>query len=36
MKHKHKVAYMECAKAFAKCSNADKLQVGAVRKGVYG
>ena len=30
MKHKHKVAYMECAKAFAKCSNADKLKVGSV------
>ena len=30
MKHKHKVAYMECAKAFAKCSNANRLKVGSV------
>lgn len=30
MKHKHKLAYMECAEAFAKCSNATRLKVGAV------
>lgn len=30
MKRKHKVAYMECAKAFAKCSNANRLKVGSV------
>lgn len=30
MKNKHKVAYMECAKAFAKCSNANRLKVGSV------
>lgn len=30
MKPKHKKAYMECASAFAKCSTATRLQVGAV------
>ena len=30
MKEKHKVAYMECAHAFAKCSNATRLKVGTV------
>ena len=30
MKEKHKVAYMECAQAFAKCSNATRLKVGTV------
>ena len=30
MKHKHKQAYMQCAEAFARCSNAKRLQVGAV------
>lgn len=30
MKLKHLQAYMECAEAFAKCSNATRLKVGAV------
>lgn len=30
MKEKHKLAYMECAEAFAKCSNATRLKVGSV------
>lgn len=30
MKEKHKIAYMECAEAFARCSNATKLKVGSV------
>jgi len=30
MKHKHKLAYMECAEAFAKCSVAQRLKVGSV------
>lgn len=30
MKHKHIQAYMECAEAFAKCSPATRLKVGAV------
>jgi dCMP deaminase len=30
MKDKHKKAYMECAEAFAKCSNANRLKVGSV------
>ena len=30
MKQKHKEAYMKCADAFAACSNATRLQVGAV------
>lgn len=30
MKSKHIQAYMECAEAFAKCSNATRLKVGAV------
>lgn len=30
MKHKHKLAYMKCAEAFAECSNATRLKVGAV------
>ena len=30
MKDKHKVAYMECAHAFVKCSNATRLKVGTV------
>ena len=30
MKHKHKLAYMEAAEAFAKCSNATRLKVGCV------
>ncbi len=30
MKHKHVKAYMECAEAFAKCSPAKRLKVGAV------
>ncbi len=30
MKHKHIKAYMECAEAFAKCSPATRLKVGAV------
>ena len=30
MKQKHINAYMECAEAFAKCSNAERLQVGTV------
>lgn len=29
-KPKHKQAYMKCAEAFASCSNATRLQVGAV------
>lgn len=36
MKHKHKVAYMECAKVFAKCSNANRLKVGSVEEVMYG
>lgn len=30
MKEKHKKAYMECAEAFSKCSNATRLKVGCV------
>lgn len=30
MKNKHKLAYMRCAEAFAECSNATRLKVGAV------
>jgi len=30
MKQKHIKAYMECAEAFAKCSNATRLKVGSV------
>lgn len=30
MKYKHKQAYMKCAEAFAECSNATRLKVGAV------
>lgn len=30
MKDKHKLAYMECAEAFAKCSVGERLRVGAV------
>lgn len=30
MKPKHIQAYMECAEAFAKCSNATRLKVGSV------
>lgn len=30
MKHKHKLAYMECAEAFAKCSVGERLKVGSV------
>lgn len=30
MKHKHLLAYMESAEAFAKCSNATRLKVGCV------
>lgn len=30
MKHKHKLAYMKCAEAFAECSTATRLKVGAV------
>jgi dCMP deaminase len=30
MKQKHIKAYMECAEAFAKCSNATRLKVGTV------
>lgn len=30
MKTKHKLAYMKCAEAFADCSNATRLKVGAV------
>lgn len=30
MKHKHKLAYMECAEAFAKCSIGVRLKVGSV------
>lgn len=30
MKHKHKVAYLECAEAFAKCSVGLRLKVGSV------
>lgn len=30
MKAKHKIAYMECAEAFAKCSVSKRLSVGAV------
>lgn len=30
MKHKHKVAYMECAESFARCSVGIRLQVGAI------
>lgn len=30
MKTKHKLAYMECAEAFAKCSKDERLKVGAV------
>jgi len=30
MKLKHKLAYMECAEAFAKCSVAQRLKVGSV------
>lgn len=30
MKLKHKLAYMECAEAFAKCSKDTRLKVGAV------
>lgn len=30
MKPKHKQAYMDCAEAFAKCSNANRLKVGSV------
>lgn len=30
MKTKHIQAYMECAEAFAKCSNATRLKVGSV------
>lgn len=30
MKYKHIKAYMECAEAFAKCSNATRLKVGTV------
>lgn len=30
MKHKHKVAYMKCALAFAECSPATRLKVGTV------
>jgi len=30
MKEKHKLAYMECAEAFAKCSVGERLKVGSV------
>lgn len=30
MKNKHKIAYMECAEAFAKCSVGKRLKVGSV------
>ena len=30
MKQKHKLAYMKCAEAFAECSPATRLKVGAV------
>lgn len=30
MKNKHKIAYMECAEAFAKCSVGTRLKVGSV------
>ena len=30
MKHKHKLAYMECAEVFAKCSTGVRLKVGSV------
>lgn len=30
MKPKHELAYMKCAEAFAECSNANRLKVGAV------
>lgn len=30
MKTKHKIAYMECAEAFAKCSVGKRLRVGSV------
>ena len=30
MKHKHKLAYMECAESFAKCSVGKRLKVGSV------
>lgn len=30
MKTKHKLAYMECAEAFAKCSVGVRLKVGSV------
>lgn len=30
MKQKHKLAYMECAEAFAKCSVGERLKVGSV------
>lgn len=30
MKLKHKLAYMECAEAFAKCSVGERLKVGSV------
>lgn len=30
LKYKHIKAYMECAEAFAKCSNATRLKVGSV------
>ena len=30
MKHKHKLAYMECAEAFARCSVGERLKVGSV------
>lgn len=30
MKHKHKLAYMKCAEAFAECSNDARLKVGSV------
>ena len=30
MKTKHKLAYMECAEAFARCSVGERLQVGSV------
>lgn len=30
VKYKHMKAYMECAEAFAKCSNATRLKVGSV------
>lgn len=30
MKHKHILAYMECAEAFAKCSVGERLKVGCI------